>query len=371
MKSGRSAAKDSISPEALKAPLVVTLGQHGHLIDMVGSTSAFGSLAKEDIVRLLLDLTVGSDSPAEVLQAVELVDGYFVDIHIVCEDDLKHFVLLDASELMRTLQRSQQVNNEAALRKEDYTRSLRRKSTVSEDQSREQKLSQVRMGGGAFSAMVSEMRAPLALLSGHVAMLSRHCRNDPVALRSLVVMHRAAMQLDALSSSGLVVMGESLVDSGGTGTADLRRLAASILDVFSIQSEGLGVDLIIHVPETQMTVEIDGQYLRQVLVNLVTHAFVGVKQGRLELTLSVSSLHLEVELNAEPEGFSPELFGPLVTTNDLLHSNAAGSLVLAISQRILWRMDAMIEIVPRKEGGCVLWFRLPMRQRSSSADALT
>ena len=39
-----------------------------------------------------------------------------------------------------------------------------------------------------------------------------------------------------------------------------------------------------------------------------------------------------------------------------------GSLALAVSQQILQRMDAELELVPRKEGGYLVWFRLPLRQ---------
>jgi signal transduction histidine kinase len=349
---GSKSPKGPATPDAPRAPLVVTLDGQGQLIDMVGSPAAFGALEREDIVRLLLDLTVGSDGPAEVLQAVELVDGHFVDIHVVTEDELRHFVLRDASELIRSLQRNQQLSNDAALQQASYQRHPGRAVAA-------------RKSAGLFATLVGEMRGPLARLSGHIGTLSRRCRNDPAALRSIAMLRHAALQLDALSSNGLIAMGEYSTEVIGNGLVDLHRLAGFLQDLFSLHAEGLGLGLTIRVPEAQATIELDDRALRQLLINLITHALGDVEQGRLELTMSVGARYLEVELDAEPEGFRPELFGPLITTNELLHSNRAGSLVLAVSQQILRRMDATIELVPRTGGGCVIWFRLPVRPHST------
>lgn len=352
-------------PGAPRTPLVVTLDGQGQLIDMVGSPAAFGALSREDIVRLLLDLTVGSDGPAEVLQAVELADGHFVDIHVVTEDDLRHFVLRDASELVRSLQRNQQLSNDAALQQERYQRSLQSGVPIADARSHPGRTVSTRKGAGLFATLVGEMREPLARLSGHIGVLSRHCRNDPAALRSIAVLRHAALQLDALSSNGLIAMGECSAEVVGNGLVDLQRLAGFLQDLFSLHAEGLGLGLAIRVPETPASIALDDQALRQLLINLITHALGDVEQGRLELTMSVGARHLEVELDAEPAGFRAELFGPLITTSELLHSNRTGSLALAVSQQILRRMDATIELVPRTGGGCVIWFRLPVRPHSS------
>lgn len=363
-------SQDLVMPGAPRAPLVVTLDAQGHLIDMVGTPAAFGALAREDIVRLLLDLTVGSDGPAEVLQAVELADGHFVDIHVVSEDDLRHFVLRDSSDLIRSLQRNQQLSNDAALQQERYQRSLKSSISMPDGRSHQGRSNPIKKGAAIFSTLVAEMREPLALLSGHIGILARHCRNDPAALRSIAVLQHAALQLDALSSNGLIAMGECSTEVTGNGRVDLQQLAGFLQDVFSLHAEGLGIGLAIRVPETRATVELDDQALRQLLMNLVTHALGDIGRGRLELTMSVGARYLEVELDAEPAGFRPELFGPLITTNELLHSDRTGSLALAVSQQILRRLDATIELVPRMGGGCVLWFRLPVRPHSLPAGSV-
>lgn len=357
--------KGPAAPDAPRAPLVVTLDGQGQLIDMVGSPAAFGALSREDIVRLLLDLTVGSDGPAEVLQAVELVDGHFVDIHVVTEDELRHFVLRDASELIRSLQRSQQLSNDTALQQARYQRSLQRGVPAADARSHSGRTVAARKGAGLFATLVDEIREPLAQLSGHIGILARHCRNDPAALRSIAMLRHAALQLDALSSNGLIAMGEYSTEVVGDGRVDLHRLAGFLQDLFSLHVEGLGLGLTIRVPEAPATIELDDRALRQLLINLITHALGDVEQGRLELTMSAGARYLEVELDAEPAGFRAELFGPLITTSELLHSNRTGSLALAVSQQILRRLDATTELVPRTGGGCVIWFRLPVRPHRS------
>ncbi|MEH6421566.1 sensor histidine kinase [Pseudomonas sp. CGJS7] len=341
--------------------MVVTVDGQGRLVDMVGDSDPFGSMSADDIGRLLLDIMVGGDSPTEVLQAVELIDGYFVDIHIVCEEELRHFVLLDSTELVRSLQRIQQSSNETTLRNESIRRSLHRSGPMARKQLEQAML--VPKDAGMLSILAGEMREPLALLAGHVNILARHCGSDPTALRSIAVLQRAAMRLDKLASSALVAMGEHSIKASDEGSVDLSRLASALLNTFSLQAVGSGINLSVYVPENAPTVEIDDRALRQVLENLVVHAFGGVEKGRIELAFSLGELHLDLEVNAEPEGFSMEWFGPLITTNELLHSYSAGSLALAASQRILRDMDAMVEIVPRIESGYALWFRIPIGAR--------
>lgn len=240
-RSGAQRAKSPqgpVTPGAPRAPLVVTLDGQGRLIDMVGAPAAFGSLTREDIVRLLLDLTVGSDGPAEVLQAVELADGHYVDIHVVSEDELKHFVLRDSSELIRSLQRNQQLSNDAALQQERYQRSLQSSTSMADGRPHRGRTTPIKKGAAIFSTLVAEMREPLALLSGHIGVLARHCQNDPAALRSIAVLQHAALQLDALSSNGLIAMGECSTEVAGNGLSSYEGEAGLAIGVSTISENG-------------------------------------------------------------------------------------------------------------------------------------
>ena len=129
--SGRPGVADG-TPAAYASPLVVTFDSAGEVVDIVGNIAVFagdGDTADEAVQRLR-DLLEGSGAHAEVLQAVELSPGRYADIRIVAEGDLRHFVVLDASEAVQALQRTQQLNNEAALEREREQRGLRISSAM-------------------------------------------------------------------------------------------------------------------------------------------------------------------------------------------------------------------------------------------------
>ena len=160
-----------------KPPLVVTIDSAGDLVDMVGDSGMFAGEGEstDHLVQRLLDLLEGSGGHAEVLQAVELSPGRYADIHVVAEGDLRHFVLLDASDVMQALQRTQQLSHEAALDREREQRVLRGTSSSADDRTGRQGAA-FRLGAGLFSAIVTDMRESLVLLSGHARMLAKETR---------------------------------------------------------------------------------------------------------------------------------------------------------------------------------------------------
>jgi len=343
--------------------MVVTIDGAGNLVDLVGDIEVFAGEGESSdyLVQRLLDIQEGSGGHAEVLQAVELSPGRYADLHVVAEGDLRHFVLLDASDVVQALQRTQQLSHEAALEREREHRVLRNTPSAGEDRVGRQGVA-FRLGAGLFSSIVTDMRESLVLLSGHARMLARHCVGDEVALRSVAAIQRAAVQLDALSSNGLIALGGLAAGGARRGAVDLQQLAAFLHDAFALQAKGQGMGFEVQVPEARTMVEIDDLAFRQVLINLLAHALDGMTHGDLVLSLSLRARHIDVEISAEPQGFRVAHFGPLVTTSELLHSNTMGSLALAVSQQILRRMDAELELVPCKKGGYLVWFRVPVRQ---------
>lgn len=344
-------------------PVVVTLDADGRVVDIVGDVDPFvgedGTV--DSVIATLSDLTCGEGGAPETLVAVELSSGRFADIHILSEDDLTHFVLLDVSEPMCALRGRQQVDNEAELEQQRVCGAMGRDADGAgrPESSRERKV--FRQSMGLLKSVSMEMREPLSLLSGHTRMLARRFRDDPGALRSVAAMQHAVMRLDTLSSNALIGLGELSMGRVRKGLVDLQSLAGFLQDAFSLQAEMRGIGFEVCTPGLSFLVEADDLALRRLLVNLVVFALDDMAGGLLRVSLSAGAKSLEVELEAEPAGLSAERFGELVTTADLLGSNVGGSLVLAASQCLLQRLDATVELVERREGGHLLWFRVPMR----------
>ncbi len=350
-----------------RPPLVVTIDDSGRVVDLVGDPSMFADDGSDEshVVQCLLDLLEGTDGHAEVLHSVELAPGRYADIHIVSEGDLRHFVLLDASEVMQALQRSQQVGHDSALGQERERRALRH--PANERIARHG--APFRFGAGLFAAIATEMRESLAVLAGHSRMLARHCEDDEIALRSVAAIQHAAVRLDALSSNGLIALGGLAAGGREPGVVNLQQLAAFLHDAFALHANGRGIGFEVQVTRSRTLVELDDVSFRQVLMNLLIHALDGMSHGELMLSLSPGTRHMEVEISAEPDGFKASHFGPLITTSEVLHSNSMGSLELAVSQQILRRMDARIELVPAAQGGYLVWFRIPVRQSENEGAA--
>jgi signal transduction histidine kinase len=353
-----------------RPPVVVTFDEHGDLMDVVGDLDWFvaGDDTQQDLFQRLQDLSQGQEGTPDIIPAVELSQGRYADIHIVAEDDSQHFVLLDATEVMQVLRRNQQAGNEAALREDQRRRDMLKRA--SGPPPRPRTLQKFRRSSELFAALVNETRAPLAQLAGHVRMLEQRCKGDPAALRSIAAIQHAAVRLDALSANGLVALGELSVGNENLGVVDLAQLAALLQETFALQAQGQGLGFEVHVPARPTIIEIDTLVLRQVLINLIIHALDGIEVGRLVVSLSAGTHGLEVEIACEPSGFNADHFGALVTTDALLHSNAGGSLGLAVSQQLLQQMQAAVELVPRRSGGHEVWIRLPLNRLAGAEGGL-
>lgn len=358
----RHAAGHSAPARAPRPPVVVSFDAQGELLDVVGDIDRFiaGEDGREDVFRRLQDLRGGAPGVPARVPALELSSGRYADVDVVEEEDGCHFVLRDATELMRAQQRRQQSAHELELREAAQRKAMLRGG---EPVSRNRGLQPYRRGAELFAALAEEMRAPLGLLGGHAQLLEKRLGNDPAALRSLAAIRHAAVRLEAMANNALFGLGG---EPGAPGVLELAQLAALLEQNFALPARAQGVMFEIRLPKREAVVEVDDLALRQLLINLLIHALDGLESGALTLTLGVASAALEIELGRSTDdesggGFDAARFGALVTSSDLLQqTDAAGSYALATSQLLLRRLRAKVELVPRNNGGHELWLRVPV-----------
>lgn len=113
--------------EAEVTPVVVSFGERGDLLDIVGDLHAFvvAPDSIESVLQRLQDLQVGMRRREQLVPAVELSQGRYADVHIVREGGDSHYVLLDNSRVMRLLCSAQQASNELALLQREAQRSFK------------------------------------------------------------------------------------------------------------------------------------------------------------------------------------------------------------------------------------------------------
>ena len=105
--------KPAAAPGRGRPPVVVTFDQDGEVLDVVGDIDWFvaGGDTRQDIYQRLQDLRAGGQGAPDIIPAMQLSQGRYADVHIVAEEDSRHFVLLDATELMQVMRRNQQASN--------------------------------------------------------------------------------------------------------------------------------------------------------------------------------------------------------------------------------------------------------------------
>ncbi|WP_157515297.1 sensor histidine kinase [Luteimonas abyssi] len=334
----------------LGAPVVVTVDAHGEVLDIVGDLERFCDEAggQAQTIQRLLDLLVGDGDPPDIVPALEIAENRFVDIHIVAEDETRHFVLLDASDLMRTLRHRQQVGYDVALERDRTRRRLPATHQMSAATMPRYQ------GMSALAAVIGDMRGPLVEVLGQARVLESGVGSDETLLHSIAAIRHAAIRLDAMCMNGLIAFGDpSTVRSD---IFDTQSIAAFIQDTFQLQARMQGVVLDVRAPAPPVRVTLDDIALRLVLINLIVRALEGLSSGTLVVTLSPDAVrrHLDIEIGCEPGGFDEDCFGELITA-----ATPGAHLGLAISRAVLMQMHGRLELVERQDGGFEIWFRLP------------
>lgn len=343
-----------------QSPVVVTFDEHGGVLDIVGDVEAF--VGKEDTVeqmlRRLCDLLVG-EGAAETLSAVEVSQGRYADIHILSEGGIRNLVLLNASEVMQVLRMKRQKDNETLLEHRAIHRELRSSLRVHNGKELYGPNDVSFRSGSLLGAIIREMRSPVALMCGHARFLATHLANDAAALKSVAAITDALVRLEALSTARLLRAMESTITQSDDQGGGLHELAVYLQDAFQLQVELRGIEFEVNIAERSLPAVVNLIALRHVLMGLVVHALDGLEQKRLVVSVLHHDKGLDVELETSPCGFQANSFGALLTTRDMLYSNPSASLSLAISQQLLNRLSATIELVAAQTSGYVLWFRIP------------
>lgn len=353
------------SPHASDAgPVVVTLGVSGEVLDVVGDLDRFVGPGEDQghTIQRLADLLVGESPPPEMVHTVELAPERFADIHIVVEEDSRHFVLMDVSKLMGAMRRRQQTGNEIALEAETRRRGLSNALGGATGPVGELK----RLAStDPLGVSISRMQAEISQLIGHARLLEAHCVHDPVLLRSVAAIQAAAVRLGASCADSLVVAGvEFNADQGGSAdTVDTHALAVFLQERFTLQARVQGVVFEVRVAEAPVSLAIDDVQLRHLLLNLIIHALTPIYTGSLIVSLSANDRALEIEIGREPAGFESDHFAGLVTG-----ARASAALEVDICRVLLKQFEARFGLVELPTGGMELWLHLPLRRSVAGLD---
>ena len=235
----------------------------------------------------------------------------------------------------------------------------------------------------AFLANMShELRTPLNAVLGF-AQLLRVSPPDAARLqRGLTAIERSGQHLLGLITD---VLDLAKIEAGRMDlfpqAVELRRLLDDVMATVSIEAERKGLTLALDVPAALPAVAVDGQRLRQVLLNLLGNAIKFTPRG--SVTLAVTSTQdaaagmVQLGFAVRDTGIGIEehdldrLFRPFEQLGDAAYRSRGTGLGLALSRQLVRQMggDIAVRSEPGRGSEFSFMLGLPITQPPPAAQA--
>ena len=229
-----------------------------------------------------------------------------------------------------------------------------------------------------LASMSHELRTPLSVVLGHVQLLLQNQGFDRDIRRNLGTIHGCSQQLLAMINDLLdlakIESGNFAIEHQPTDLIDLVREVSTIM---AARAEEKVIEFKLeHSILLPRWIQIDGNRLRQILVNLVGNAVKFTHEGSVRLILKPSQLPT-TDLTAEPElylqlevidtgiGIEParqeEVLKPFAQLQPGIDAGGTG-LGLSITQQLVKLMEGNLQLqsVPGEGSTFTVW--LPLRE---------
>ncbi len=226
--------------------------------------------------------------------------------------------------------------------------------------------------GSAASALVHELKNPLAAVKSTAAVLRRRLPDDPRGRELTEIIER---EVDRLSDEVVAVLAYVRPPRGQTATVDLETLVRQLTSVVEGDFRSAGVEVQVHEADGQCAISGDQERLRQALLNLLLNAREAMPTGgvvsvelRPWLDREGARVGSEMVVADTGAGFSPEIidrvFEPFFTTKRL-----GTGLGLANVKRVVEDHGGAVLVGNRPGGGAMVTVRLPGAKRIPGSSA--
>jgi PAS domain S-box-containing protein len=228
-----------------------------------------------------------------------------------------------------------------------------------------------------LAAMSHELRTPLNSIIGFSGTMLQGLAGDinPEQQRQLEMINKSGRHLLELINEVLdLVRIESGQSAPAIGTVDPGSITREMLNTVRPMAEAKGIELRLTCPDSLAPIWTDGQYVTQILLNLLGNAVKFTERGYVSATVSQDGSGVAIAIEDSGCGISADnlehIFDDFYQV--VPHSSATGEgtgLGLAVCHRLAESIGARIEATSELGHGSVFTLRIPGRSRSRAQDS--
>jgi signal transduction histidine kinase/ligand-binding sensor domain-containing protein len=218
-----------------------------------------------------------------------------------------------------------------------------------------------------------ELRTPLTNILGSLEVLRGMASEEQERFLDMIEKNgkRLKRTLSALLDLSMLRSGEEELDRSPVAVDQCAREVATEL---RSEAEENGLDFRVDAPDAPVYAEVDEQYLYQILRNLVENAIKFTDKGYVSVSAGAADGQVYVEVEDTgigiDEDFLPELFDEFKQeSRGRARTYEGNGLGLAISARLVDRMDGSISVESEKDEGSTFRVEFPQSAAPTSDGA--
>lgn len=213
--------------------------------------------------------------------------------------------------------------------------------------------------GKLTAGLAHEINNPLGVILCYAGLL-RQALHDPQQLADLDIIERHTRQAQRVLQE---LLNFARPKTAGSGTADVAAVAASVVEVFSVQAAKKEVRLELDAPLEPVVVHMGVGELEQVLSNLVINALDAVPESDGCIIVRVRTESGQAEVSVEDNGpgvapvDAPHVFDPFYSTKGI---GAGTGLGLAVVYGMVRDVGGQVTLGQTGLGGAAFVLNLPL-----------
>jgi len=211
---------------------------------------------------------------------------------------------------------------------------------------------------GALSAgMAHEIKNPLGAIMGSIEILQSKVPAGDEKREFVDILSKEIQRLSRLVSRQLDLVRPALPERG---PEDVGEIVRSVVELTRKQADQQGVRMTVEIAPGLPTAMIDGQQLRQAVLNLLINGIQALDQGgQIAVRVAADGERLRIVVEDDGPGLEPEAlrraFEPFFTTKE-----GGTGLGLSIAFRIADQHGGDLRVENRPEGGARFCLEIPL-----------